>query len=121
MKVLVIDDEIDILMMVSRSLEKYSDFSVICSESPLNAMEMALNENPDVIVLDYFMEEMDGDKFIVKIKENEKLKNIPVIFLTAKDEPEIIKMFMEAGAKGVIKKPFNPKNLNAQIHQILGF
>jgi len=73
---------------------------------------------PDLILLDVMMPEMDGPTTFKNLQLNEKTKNIPVIFMTAKAQVHEVLLFQETGVIGVITKPFDPIVLCSDIQKI---
>ena len=112
-KILLVDDEADILEFLKYNLEQ-ENFEVLVSTDGRDALKK-ISHNPDVIVLDIMMPEMDGFGLYEQIKKNEKYRDIPIIFLTAKSgETDEIKG-LDLGASDYIQKPISPKKLIARI------
>jgi two-component system, OmpR family, alkaline phosphatase synthesis response regulator PhoP len=112
-KILLVDDEQDIVEFLKYNLEQ-ENFDVIVGANGEEALEK-LNENPDLIILDIMMPKMDGFETCKKIREQKKYENTPVIFLTAKaGETNEIKG-LEIGASDYIQKPISPKKLIARV------
>lgn len=112
-KILLVDDEVDILEFLKYNLEQ-EDFEVLVSTNGKDALKK-ISQNPDLIVLDIMMPEMDGFEVYEQIKKNKEYQNIPIIFLTAKSgETDEIKG-LDLGASDYIQKPISPKKLIARI------
>jgi len=112
-KILLVDDEEDILEFLKYNLEQ-ENFEVLVSSNGNDAL-INVSQNPDLIVLDIMMPEMDGFELYEKIKGDIKFQNIPIIFLTAKaGETDEIKG-LNLGASDYIQKPVSPKKLVARI------
>lgn len=112
-KILLVDDEADILEFLKYNLEQ-DDFEVLVSTNGKDALKKILH-NPDLIVLDIMMPEMDGFELYQQIKNDKKFQDIPIIFLTAKSgETDEIKG-LDLGANDYIQKPISPKKLIARI------
>jgi two-component system alkaline phosphatase synthesis response regulator PhoP len=112
-KILLVDDEVDILEFLKYNLEQ-EDFDVLVSTNGKDALKMIL-QNPDLIVLDIMMPGMDGFELYQQIKSDKKSQDIPIIFLTAKSgETDEIKG-LDLGANDYIQKPISPKKLIARI------
>jgi len=112
-KILLVDDEVDILEFLKYNLEQ-EDFDVLVSTNGKDALKKIL-QNPDLIVLDIMMPEMDGFELYQQIKSDKKSQDIPIIFLTAKSgETDEIKG-LDLGANDYIQKPISPKKLIARI------
>ena len=118
-KIMVVDDEPDILSTVGQMLE-FSGFEVIkaCDGKDCLNKLYRLTKNPDLIVLDIMMPEFSGWDVAAKLKENNKWKNIPIVFLTAKGDAMSVGM---GGLTAVdyIVKPFDVKDLIIRIKNIL--
>ncbi|MCB9771724.1 MAG: response regulator [Candidatus Omnitrophica bacterium] len=82
-KVLVIDDERGFTKMVKLNLEASGDYEVKIQNNSLDALQTAIEFQPDVILLDVIMPDLEGPDVVYQIKNNEVLKNTPVIFITA--------------------------------------
>ena len=112
-KILLIDDEVDILEFLKYNLEQ-NNFEVLVSNNGKDALKK-IEQNPDLIVLDIMMPEMDGFELYHQIKKNKVYQDIPIIFLTAKSgETDEIKG-LDLGASDYIQKPISPKKLIARI------
>jgi two-component system alkaline phosphatase synthesis response regulator PhoP len=112
-KILLVDDEVDILEFLKYNLEQ-DNFEVLVSSNGKDALNK-ISQNPDLIVLDIMMPEMDGFELYQQIKTNKEYQDIPIIFLTAKSgETDEIKG-LDLGASDYIQKPISPKKLIARI------
>lgn len=112
-KILLVDDELDILEFLKYNLEQ-DNFEVLVSTNGKDALKK-ISQNPDLIVLDIMMPEMDGFELYQQIKKNKDYQHIPIIFLTAKSgETDEIKG-LDLGASDYIQKPISPKKLIARI------
>jgi len=112
-KILLVDDEVDILEFLKYNLE-LEKFEVLVSSDGKDALNK-ISQNPDLIVLDIMMPEMDGFELYQKIKNDKNYQDIPIIFLTAKSgETDEIKG-LNLGASDYIQKPISPKKLVARI------
>jgi two-component system alkaline phosphatase synthesis response regulator PhoP len=112
-KILLVDDEEDILEFLKYNLER-ENFEVLVSTNGEDALKQ-LSQSPDLIVLDIMMPGMDGFELYELIKKNKESQDIPIIFLTAKSgETDEIKG-LNLGASDYIQKPISPKKLIARI------
>ena len=112
-KILLVDDEEDILEFLKYNLEK-ENFEVLVSTNGKDALKK-IDQHPDLIVLDIMMPEMDGFELYELIKQNKEFESIPIIFLTAKSgETDEIKG-LNLGASDYVQKPISPKKLIARI------
>lgn len=113
--VLVVDDEQAIVTLLQFNLEK-AGFSVITANDGKTGLDLALTENPDLIILDLMLPQLDGME-VCKILRQEKV-HIPILMLTARDE-EIDKLLgLELGADDYLTKPFSPRELVARVKVI---
>jgi CheY-like chemotaxis protein len=120
-RVLVIDDEEDIREITQASLEIMAGLQVIVAVSSAEGLTKAEAEQPDAILLDVMLPEMDGVAVFQKLRSNPTTQHIPVILLTAKVQPVDQRRFAELGVTAVIAKPFKPAKLAADVVQILGW
>ncbi len=112
-KILLVDDEQDIVEFLKYNLEK-EDFEVIVGSNGEEALNK-LSENPDLIILDIMMPKMDGFETCRQIRDIKNFEHTPIIFLTAKTgEVNEIKG-LEIGASDYIQKPISPKKLIARV------
>jgi DNA-binding response OmpR family regulator len=118
-KILVIDDEQDILTIVKASLEIQEGFIVKCVTSGKAALQEAPKFQPDLILLDYLMPIMNGAATFRALQEIPSLTQTPVVLLTAFSDPEKTEEFLKLGIIEVIVKPFDPWTLPLQVQSIL--
>ena len=116
--VLIVEDERDILNLISFNLRKagYHTRGVTSGEEGMAAL---IEEPPDLVILDLMLPGMDGFDVCREMKANDRLKEIPVIMLTAKTEDSDIVSGLEAGADDYITKPFSPKVVVARVRTVL--
>lgn len=117
MKILAIDDNPDNLIALKAVVsDRLPGTHVLTALNGQQGIELALAEDPDVILLDIVMPGMDGYAVCRKLKEDERLQLIPVLFLTAlKTDRSSRVLALEAGAEGFLSKPFDEIELSAQI------
>ena len=115
-KVLVVDDEQDILELIRHSLSK-EGFEVHVAANGAQAIEQAKKVKPEIIIMDVMMPIMDGMEACRQLKEIPETKNIPVIFLTARSEEFAELAGFEAGADDYIAKPVNLGELQAALER----
>jgi two-component system alkaline phosphatase synthesis response regulator PhoP len=118
-KVLVVDDEVYILHILDFSLGA-EGFDVITANNGELAVEKAIQEKPDLIVLDIMMPVLDGYETCRRLKREPETKHIPVILLTAKGREADKRLGFEVGAIDYIVKPFSPNRLIGRIEEIIG-
>ena len=111
---MVVDDEPDVTDLVAYRLTR-EGYDVATINEPLQIMGKAREFNPDLFVLDIMMPELDGLKICRMIRADNKMKTVPIIFLTAKGEIEDRIKGLESGADDYISKPFDTKELALRI------
>ena len=120
MKVLLIDDEEDIRKVGRLSLEAIGHFETAVAASAKEGFDLARVDRPDFILMDMMMPDVDGIAALSELKRTPDLKDIPVIFMTAKAQRTEIAFYLQCGAIGVVKKPFDPMTLPGELTAILG-
>jgi CheY-like chemotaxis protein len=120
-KILIIDDESDIREVAAMSLEAVCGWGVVQASSGKDGMRIAAERQPDAILLDVMMPDMDGPSTLQMLRANEATAKIPVIFLTAKVQSADRKRFSDLGVAAVLSKPFDPMILGEQIAEALGW
>jgi two-component system, OmpR family, response regulator len=118
-KILIIEDEPEIRLLLSMCLKLTGGFQTVEASDGLEGIEAARQESPDLILIDVMMPRLDGYTTCRLIKQDEDLKNIPVIFLTAKTDRREVSKAIRAGACGCLSKPFDPMTLSDQIRSIM--
>lgn len=117
-KILLVDDEPDILEFLSYNL-KAEGYNVFTAENGKRGIEIAEKENPDLIILDVMMPEMDGIETCSEMRKIQKLKHTLIAFLTARNEDYSQIVGFDAGADDYITKPVKPKVLISRIKALL--
>jgi two-component system, OmpR family, alkaline phosphatase synthesis response regulator PhoP len=117
-KILVVDDEEDILDLVRYNLEK-EGYRVTCVGSGEEALEMARSIKPDLLLLDLMLPGVDGLEVCKILKFESTTNSIPIVMLTAKGEESDVVTGLELGADDYISKPFSPKVLIARVRTVL--
>jgi CheY-like chemotaxis protein len=120
-QLLMIDDEARIREVVQTCLELFQGWQVSVAESGAEGLSKAAAEQPDAILLDVSMPEVDGIETLKALQANPATQSIPVILLTAKVQPDERAQFAELTIAGVITKPFDPVALASQISELLGW
>src|SRR3984885_13534089 len=120
-RILIIDDEDDIRQVAAMSLETVAGWDVLLASSGKQGIERASTEQPDAILLDVMMPEMDGPTTLLKLKANGSTSHIPVLLLTAKGQGPEQRKFAEMGVAATLFKPFDPLTLARQISAALGW
>ena len=117
-KILVVDDEPHIVKLVQSRL-KANGYDVITAFDGKEALDIAHKENPDLIILDLMLPQMDGYKVCGLLKRDTKYINVPIILFSARAQEEDIKLGQEVGADAYITKPFKPDELLEKIEKLL--
>ena len=117
-KILIAEDEADIRELIAFSLA-YAGLEVTTAVDGEQAVQKALSEKPDLIMLDVRMPRMSGYEACAVIKETAELKDIPVIILSAKGQESEIEAGLEAGAYEYILKPFVLEELVQKVKKIV--
>lgn len=117
-KILIAEDERDIRDLITFTL-RFAGHEVLATSNGEEALETALREIPDLILLDVRMPRMTGYEACKQIKASEKTGHIPVVFLSAKGQESEVQTGMEAGAQEYILKPFAPEQLVERVKTLL--
>lgn len=117
-RIMAVEDEPDIRMVLEVALGTVGGFQVRVCSSGAEALEAAPVFRPDLILLDVMMPELDGPDTLAALRELPETRDTPVIFLTAKVQPEEVARFHELGALGVIRKPFEPMALADEVRTV---
>lgn len=120
-RILIVDDEEDIREVAALSLETVAGYDVLSASSGRTALNLAAAEQPDAILLDVMMPDMDGPTTFQKLQAQPSTVHIPVVFLTAKVQPSERARFAELGAAAVLSKPFDPLTLASELANALGW
>jgi CheY-like chemotaxis protein len=120
-RILIVDDDGDIREVAALSLETMAGHKVITADSGRAALALAASEQPDAILLDVMMPDMDGPTTFQKLQSQPSTAGIPVVFLTAKVQPSERARFANLGAAAVLSKPFDPLTLAADLGDALGW
>ena len=116
-KILVVDDDPVGLALLKAALAK-AGFEVFSAWNGVQGLELLRKEHPDLVILDIEMPQMNGYEFALEMKQDEKIRNTPVIVLTAHEENRPI--FKRKGILNYLVKPVKIDELFAQIGQLIG-
>jgi CheY-like chemotaxis protein/HPt (histidine-containing phosphotransfer) domain-containing protein len=119
LRILHADDESDIREVVQIALGFDPDFVTQSCGSGQEALAVALDWRPDIILLDVMMPRMDGPATLLRLRENRRTATIPVVFMTARAQTRELDRFRALGAVGVIPKPFDPMTLAASLRSFV--
>lgn len=117
-KILLVDDEPQLVDVVKMRLEA-NDYEVISAYDGQEALDKVKKDRPDLIILDLMLPKIDGYKVCRMLKFDQKYKEIPVIFFTARAQEEDMKLGKEVGSDAYIIKPFEPQALLAKMKELL--
>lgn len=116
--ILVVDDEQDLLDLIEYNLKK-EGFDVLKAEDGEEGIKMARKHSPDLILLDIMMPKMDGLEAVEIIRDDEELKRIPIIFLTARGDEKTEVEGLNKGGDDYITKPISTTKLISRIKAVL--
>ena len=117
-KILIVDDEKDILEFLSYNLKK-EGFSIYTASDGLEGLEKTKKIKPDLIIVDLMMPKMNGIEMCENIRNDKKLSNVIILFLTARSEDYTQIAALDSGADDFIKKPIKPKLLISKVKSIM--
>ncbi len=120
-RILVIDDDDGVREIIQFSLEAAAGWEVLTAASGKEGLAKAEADQPDAILLDVMMPELDGPATFRQLQANVVTADIPTILLTAKARTSEQKQFLDLGVTGVITKPFKPMELVEEIQGILNW
>ncbi|RWG76284.1 response regulator [Mesorhizobium sp.] len=118
-RILYVDDEDDIREIAQMSLELDPQFEVRSCASGVEALTDAADWQPDLILLDVMMPDMDGPETLQRLAGSPLTASIPVVFITARTQTHQVERYLAMGAVGVIAKPFDPMVLAGEVRKLL--
>ena len=116
-KILIVDDDKNIRNILEIALEE--EWTVVAASSGEEAVELATNEQPELILLDRMMPGMDGLSTLRELRSREATRSVPVIFLTARVQTQDLEDYSGEGVLGLLSKPFDPVTLTDEINELL--
>ena len=119
--ILVVDDDDSIREITQLSLEMVAGWQVVAAEGGAVALDLAHEHQPDAVLLDVMMPDVDGITTFRRLRAAESTRHIPVILLTAKMQVGERQLWDELDVAGVIAKPFDPMTLAAQVAELLAW
>ena len=117
--ILLVDDENDIREVAAISMQAVGGWQVSSAGGGREAVAKALADQPDAILLDVMMPDLDGPATFKLLQEDDRTRDIPVILLTAKAQAADRRSFDDLGVAGVLSKPFDPMSLPDQVAALL--
>jgi len=121
-KILIVDDEAHIRMLIEQTLEELEDDGVefLTAENGEIALEIIQKENPKLVFLDVMMPKMNGMEVCRRVKKELELKDIFIVLLTAKGQELDRQRGQEVGADVYMTKPFDPEIILSKAKEVLG-
>lgn len=116
-KILIVDDEPNIVMALEYTFKK-NNFEVFIARDGQEALDILNNDLPDIIILDVMMPNVDGYDTLEQIKNDHRLRDTKVIFLSAKSKEKDIEKGLSLGADLYMTKPFSVKKLVEQVNEL---
>lgn len=120
-RVLVVDDEADIRAILQGCLEEIAGWEVLTAVSGEEAIQLALAEQPDGILMDVSMSGIGGLRAVQRLQENATTQRIPIALLTAQTLPEEPECVVTLKIAGLIVKPFDPMTLVDQVARVFNW
>jgi len=120
-RILLVDDEDDIREVAGLSLQAVGGWEVLSASTGHDGIAKALAEQPDAILLDVMMPDLDGPATFRRLQDHPGTSGIPVILLTAKAQAADHRYFEALGVAGVLTKPFDPMKLSGEVSATLGW
>ena len=117
-RIVVIEDEADILEVLQYNLTR-EGYRVDTSQSGEEGLERVRDQDPDLVLLDLMLPELDGIEVCRRLKADPVTSSIPVIMVTAKGEESDVVLGLQMGADDYVTKPFNPRELTARVKAVL--
>jgi two-component system alkaline phosphatase synthesis response regulator PhoP len=117
-KILIVDDEPNIVMALEYTFKK-NNFEVFIARDGQEALDILKNQLPDLIILDVMMPMVDGFATLEQIKKDERLKHCKILFLSAKNKEKDIEKGLSLGADLYVIKPFSIKKLVEQVNELI--
>ncbi|MEG3639330.1 response regulator [Magnetococcus sp. PR-3] len=117
-RILYAEDDEDIRDVAIMALEAMGGFTIQSCEHGQAVVEQVIDFKPDLLLLDVMMPIMDGPTALQQVKAMPEMQSLPVIFMTAKVQPQEIAEYKALGAIDVITKPFDPMTLADRVRQI---
>jgi CheY-like chemotaxis protein len=119
-KILIVDDSSTTLLMEEMLLKKYTNFDVVQARNGQEAVKVALEELPNLILMDVVMPKMDGFAACREMRRQEKLKKVPIILVTSRGEAENVEKGYESGCNDYLTKPIESNELVQMVNGYLG-
>lgn len=118
-KILLVDDADTVLMIEQMILDKCG-YDFVTARDGLEAVEKAVSEKPDLILMDILMPRMDGLEALREIRSRESTKAVPIIVVTTRGETRYVESGIAGGCNDYVTKPINSQELIAKVRNCLG-
>ncbi len=118
-RILVIDDDASLRRQVRYRLEKHEDAEVVEAENGEQGLQQASEHDPDLVILDWMMPDIQGDEVLARLRKDEKTRHTPVIMLTGKNKIGDIENAFDLGADLYLTKPFTLQQLSTRLRKLL--
>ena len=119
-KVLLVDDSTTTLMMEEMILKQRTAYQTVTAKDGLDAIERAVEETPDLVLMDVVMPRMNGFEACKRMRLESSLKNTPIILVTTRGEEEYVEAGFQSGCNDYITKPINSRELVTLLQNYLG-
>jgi CheY-like chemotaxis protein len=116
--ILIADDEVHLRLLVRKTLEE-DDFNLLEAQDGKAALELALTEHPDLVILDWMMPGMTGVEVLEALREDPATTATPVIMLTARSQKVDRNQVLRLGVRGYLVKPFSPLELIQLVEKVM--
>lgn len=116
-RVVLIDDDPDLRMLITLTLQSSAAWDVMAFPDGASGIEAVRQQRPDLVIVDVMMPGMDGYEVCRRLKQDQEMAAIPVIFLTARQDASDDRA-RAAGAIGAVSKPFDPTQLASRINEL---
>ena len=116
--ILVVDDDPDVLVLLNQIL-KPGGYRVVGAVNGEEAYDFAVRDPPDLVLMDIGMPDIDGLQTVWRMREDPLLAEVPVVIITAYDSYDLRSEAASAGCKGYVTKPFDPRQLQELVREIL--
>jgi two-component system, sensor histidine kinase ChiS len=117
-RILIVEDDQDLLRMMQRMLTSIAEV-ITASDGEQALKTLSAGPVPDLLITDWMMPRKDGLTLVKEMKQQERLKRVPVVILTAKTSPRDVIAGINSGARHYLTKPFKPDELIAKVKKVL--
>lgn len=117
-KIMYVEDDPDLRKIVTVSLAAKGGFTVRVCDSGEQALKQVGEFQPDLIIMDVMMEDMDGPETLGELRKLPETAAIPILFMTSRVLHQDVEKYKKIGAAGVIKKPFHPLKLADEVKEL---